>query len=105
MIYLLKPDDVSRKLRRKKVRIYDFPDGTIDVRYQGLPLPFSTFDKVRQVKQADVISNKRLGAVLEQCRERQATKRLKRSKKAPVRHAQIAQLKERMLNPVLMSYD
>lgn len=105
VIYLLEPDETSRKLRRKKVRVYDFPDGTIDIRYQGRPLPFSTFDKLRQVKQADVVSNKRLGSVLEQCREHQEVNRVKRSKKAPVRHAQLAQIKERALNPAAMSYD
>ena len=58
-----------------------------------------------QVKQADVVSNKRLGSVLEQCREHQAVNRIKRSKKAPARHAQLEQIKERALNPAVSSYD
>jgi hypothetical protein len=105
VLYLLQPTELSRKLRRNKVRIHDFPDGTIDIRYQGRSLPFSVFDKLRQIEQATVVSNKRLGAVLEQCRERQAAMRVERSKKAPVRHAQIAQLEERKINPAVRAYD
>lgn len=101
VIYLLKPDDFSRKLKRKKVRMYDYPDGTIDIRYQGRSLPFSHFDKIRQVKQADVVSNKRLGATLELCRERQAVERVRRSQRGPARRAQAKQLKERTLNPAV----
>lgn len=101
VVYLLEPNDLSRKLRRKKVRVYDFPDGTIDIRYKGRSLPFEMFDKVRQVKQAAVVSNKRLGAVLNLCREQQAIERVTRSKKVPARGAQLQHLKERVLNPAV----
>lgn len=99
VIYLLEPDDRSRKLRRKKVRIYDYPDGSIDIRYQGRSLPFSAFDKLRQVRQAEIVSNKRLGAVLKLCQEQQANERKRRSQRGPARQAQHQQLKQRMQNP------
>ena len=102
VIYLLEPNDLSRKLKRKKVRIYDFPDGTIDIRYRGRPLPFTTFDKLRQIKQADVVSNKRLGAVLKLCQQQQASAQKSRSKRAPARSAQHQQHKERQLNPAVI---
>lgn len=105
VLYLLKPDELTRKLRRKKVRIHDFPDGSIDIRFQGRSLPFSIFDKVRQVKQAVVVSNKRLGAVLNFCRERQAVDQLKRSQRAPARRAQAQQLNERTINPAALPTD
>ena len=59
-VYKRQPNDITLELRRKKVRIYDYPDGTIDIKYDGLSLPYSVFDKISQVKQADVVSNKRL---------------------------------------------
>jgi len=99
VVYLLKPGDLSRKLPRKQVQVFDFPDGTIDIRYQGRSLPFSTFDKVRQVKQAELVGNKWLGAVLQHCQELQAAKSINRSQRAPARQAQVTQLQERAVNP------
>jgi hypothetical protein len=103
VLYLLEPSDLTRRLRRCKVRVYDFPDGTIDIRDRGRSLPFTVFDKVRQVRQADIVSNKRLSAALQLCQERQAEQRITRSRKAPARRAQLQQLKERGVNPALLS--
>ncbi len=103
VMYLLEPDALTRTLRRKQVRVYDFPDGTLDIRYRGRPLPFSAFDTVRQIKQAEVVNNKRLGAVLRQCQVQQAAVRQQRSKRAPARQAQFAQLKERGINPAVLT--
>lgn len=103
VLYLLEPDDLTRSLRRRKVRVYDFPDGTLDIRYRGRSLPFTVFDKVRQVRQSDVVSNKRLAATLRFCQERQAAQRITRSRRAPARRAQLQQLEERGINPALLS--
>lgn len=102
VVYLLEPNNTTRDLRRKKVRIYDYPDGTIEIKYEGLPLPFSTYDKVRQVKQADIVSNKRIGAVLKFVQEKQKTQSVKRSKKAPTRRAQKQVARERQINPAVL---
>ena len=102
VVYLLEPNNTTRDLRRKKERVYDYPDGTIELKYEGLPLPFSTFDKVRQVKQADIVSNKRLGAVLKFVQEKQETQSVKRSKKAPTRRAQKQVARERQVNPAIL---
>ena len=48
---------------------YDYPDGTVAIKYEGTDLPYYVFDKVRQVKQADIVSNKRLGSVLQIVKE------------------------------------
>ena len=48
VMYLLEPNDTTLELRWKKVRIYDYPDGTRDIKYDGLSLPYSVFDKVSQ---------------------------------------------------------
>lgn len=90
-------------LINKKVQVYDFPDGTIDIRHDGLPLPFTIFDKVCQVKQADIVSNKRLGAVLKVIKEAQDVNAVQRSKKAPKRRGQKQRLNEREVNSAAMS--
>ena len=71
--YFLEPNDITLDLRRKKIRIFDYPDGIIEIRFDGFPLPYTIFDKVRQVKPAEVVSNKRFGAVLQFIQEEQAT--------------------------------
>ena len=48
VVYLLEPNDITLALRHKKVQIYDYPDGTIELRHDGLPLTCTVFDKARQ---------------------------------------------------------
>jgi transposase len=94
VVYLLEPNDVTVGLRRKKVRVHDYPDGTIAIKYDGANLPYSVFDKVRQVKQADIVSNKRLGAVLKHVQEQQQIQAVERSR-APARRGQRRSASER----------
>jgi hypothetical protein len=68
---------------------YDFPDGRIEIRYQGLALPYRTFDRITRVDQGAVVENKRLSEALEMCRAMQAELPPKlRSRKAPARRDQ-----------------
>jgi hypothetical protein len=76
-------------LPRKKVTIYGFPDGRIEVRHQGLALPYRTFDRITRVDQGAIVENKRLSEALELCRAMQAELSPKlRSRKAPARTSQ-----------------
>ena len=95
VVYLLEPDGLTKGLRRKKVRVYDYPDGTIAIKYNGADLPYSVFDKVGQVKQADIVSNKRLGTVLKYVQEQQQAQAVERSKSAPKRRGQRQITRER----------
>jgi len=88
VIFLLEPNTITAAIKRKKVVIHDYPDGRLEIRYDGLPLPYSRFDKLRQVNQAQVVNNKRLGAALAHIKKNQETRRLQRSRKAPRRHGQ-----------------
>ena len=85
--------------------MYDYPDGTVAIKYEGTDLPYSVFDKVRQVKQADIVSNKRLGSVLQLVKEQQKAKSIERSKSAPQRRGQKRICKEtyRKINPAAQS--
>jgi hypothetical protein len=71
VLILLEPNEMTRELRRKRVTVVDYPDGRLVIRYRGLDLPYTTFDKLRQVSQATIVENKHLGAVLSHIRERQ----------------------------------
>ena len=89
MMFILEPNDITRALPRKKVTVYDFPDGRIEVRHQGLALPYRTFDRITRVDQGAIVENKRLSEALELCRAMQAELPPKlRSRKAPARTAQ-----------------
>ena len=103
VIYLLEAEERTLELRRQKVRIYDYPDGTIDIRYRGLPLAYWVFDNVRKVKQADIVSNKRLSTVLKLIKERQTEDpSFQRSASAPKRRGQKQVAPARKLNPAVL---
>jgi hypothetical protein len=87
--FLLEPNDLTRDLGGKRVTVYDYPDGRMEIRHQGRALPYRTFDLVRRVDQGAVVENKRLTEALELCRRMQADlPPLKRSVTAPRRSAQ-----------------
>ena len=67
----LKPKGLATRLRGKTVEIYDFPDGRLEVRWKGRPLPYSAFDKLQRVSHAAIVENKRLGEVLAWIKEQQ----------------------------------
>jgi hypothetical protein len=69
VVYLLEPTDITRALRRKTVTVVTYPDGRLAIRHGGIDLAYTQFDKVRQVSQAAIVENKRLGAVLSEIRE------------------------------------
>lgn len=104
VVYLLEPTGIAKDLQRKKIRVYDYPDGTVAIKYEGTDLPYSVFDKVRQVKQADIVSNKRLGSVLKLVKEQQKAKSIERSKSAPQRRGQKRICKEtfRKISPAAL---
>jgi hypothetical protein len=89
VMFILEPNEITRALPRKKVTVYDFPDGRIEVRHQGLALPYRTFDRITRVDQGAIVENKRLSEALELCRQMQAELPPKlRSRKAPARTSQ-----------------
>jgi Winged helix-turn helix len=51
-------------LAGKYVDIHAFADGRLEVRWQGLSLPYTVFDKDQRVSHAAIVENKRLGEVL-----------------------------------------
>jgi hypothetical protein len=100
VVYLLDKAQINKDLRRKKVTVFDYSDGTIAVKYKGLPLPYTIYDEVTQVNQGEIVSNKRLGHVLAFAKEEQEKRSFTRSQSAPTRKAQRAN-KSRQTNPAV----
>jgi hypothetical protein len=92
VLFMLEPNAMTRPLARKRVMIYDFPDGRLEIRHNGLCLPYRTFDKLRQVDQAAIVENKRLGPILAMIAEQQKQMDMKRSNSAPRRRGQAKSL-------------
>lgn len=64
VLFILEPTGMARSLARKRVRVIDYPDGRLVIRYNGVDLPYRTFDKRPRINQAAVVENKRLGPIL-----------------------------------------
>src|SRR4051794_571676 len=88
VVFVLAPTDQAKAAIGKRVSVLDYPDGRLSIRYKGVELAYRTFDKLRQVSQAEIVENKRLGAVLAFIREQQIARAEPRSKKAPRRRDQ-----------------
>jgi transposase len=71
MKFMLRPDKTPAAVAGKLVDIYDFPDGRLEIRWKGLPLPYSAFDQLQRVSHAAIIENKRLGEVLAWIKQQQ----------------------------------
>lgn len=109
VVFLLDPTEKARSLIRKKVMIFDYPDGTITIKHCGMDLSFTIFDKLQEVNQAEIVENKRLGAALAFAKknqeERKETRERKRSSNAASRKAQLrAQRSPKSLNPSVTRY-
>ncbi len=88
VLFILEPNEVTRPLARRRVTVFDYPDGRLAIKHNGRELPYRTFDRRQQVNQAAVVENKRLGPVLAYIAERQKELDMSRSKKAPRRRGQ-----------------
>ena len=65
---ILTKNEITRGLPGKYVDTYEFTDGQLEVRWKGVSLPYSTFDKDQRDTHAAVTENKHLSAVLEHVR-------------------------------------
>lgn len=63
-MFILDPTPLARSLARKRVQICEYPDGRIELRHGERALPYTVFDKMRQVNQAAIVDSKQLGAAL-----------------------------------------
>ena len=62
--YLVEPGPETLPFAGKRVRVFQWDDGRVEIRCEGQLLPYSPFDKNRCVDQGAVVENKRLSAAL-----------------------------------------
>lgn len=72
-----------KNLARQKVVVCDYPDGRLEIKQEGIVLPYRTFDTLRSVNRSEIVGNKRLDAVLSMVADMQAGRKFKRSQRAP----------------------
>ncbi|MBY7903833.1 ISNCY family transposase [Vibrio fluvialis] len=106
VVYLLENTEENSRLVNEVVKIFDYPDGSISIRYGTRSLNFKTFDKLQKIDQGKVVDNKRLGQVLKFAQQKQEefekNQTRERSKSSPCRKAQKrAVAQRRSLNPIL----
>ena len=70
-VYLIESSPETLKLRGKRCRVHTYADGRIELRYRGRSLRFKAFDENRRVAEAHIVSNKRLGDVLQKIQAKQ----------------------------------
>ena len=94
VLFILEPNDISATLARKRVTVCDYPDGRLEIEHEGVALPYTTFDKVKPTKRAEVVENKRLDDVLSIMQQIAPMEPRKRSSAAPRRRGQTGHMFE-----------
>jgi hypothetical protein len=97
VIYLLEDTDANRRLVGRYIDVYEYPDGRIEIRADGLALPCTPYDRLSEIDQGAVVDHKRLGHVLQVAQLVQADRDNRRASGSPSRtnQGQAPKLKER----------
>jgi len=78
--YLIEDTVENRVLRRQKIMLYEYPEGSISLYAQGKKLKFrKLFDRVGPAIQGEVVENERLSAVLAYIKKDQEKRVMQRS--------------------------
>ncbi len=73
-LYLLEDKPENRRYIGKYLDVYQYPNGTIEIKAAGTVLPYSTYDKLGTIDQGQIVENKRLGQVLQMAQIVQANR-------------------------------
>ncbi len=84
-LYILEDTIQARSYIGKRIDVYEYPDGRLEVRGSGGALAYTLEDKLPIVNQAAIVENKRLGRVLEVAQEMQKKRDDRRRISAPAR--------------------
>lgn len=85
MFYLIKPGPEIDKIAGQHVTVFYYPDGRFKNRHEGRELPYSALDRLSQIRQADIVDNRRLAATLTMAWEAQLESNERRIKSCPSR--------------------
>jgi transposase len=59
VLFLLEPSAFARSLARRRVTVFDYPDGRLEIRYCGRALPYITFDKLPHVPRPTPVAERK----------------------------------------------
>jgi len=65
VIYLIGDTPLSRQFIGKYIDVYEYPDGRIELRASETSLPYTTYDRLPEIRQGAIVENKRLGHALQ----------------------------------------
>ena len=85
VLYMLSDTATTRKLIGRYMDVYEYPDGHIELRADGITLPYIQYGKLSEVKQGAIVENKRLGHVLQVAQVMQEQRDSRRGRSAPAR--------------------
>jgi len=71
VIFILEPSQAAKAAIGKYVTVFDYPDGRLSIRHNGVELAYRSFDKIRHVDESAIADNKQLEAVLAMIRDEQ----------------------------------
>ncbi|TCK33566.1 transposase [Paraburkholderia sp. BL8N3] len=85
MIWLLEDTPATRRLIGHYIDVWEYPDGRIELRADGVALPCVPYDKLAEIDQGAVIEHKRLGHALAVAQALQAQRDNRRVSGSPSR--------------------
>jgi hypothetical protein len=83
VLYMLTDNTTTRKLIGRYIDVYEYPDGHIELRADGISLPYSLYDKLSEANQGAIVESKRLGHVLQVALVMQEQRARRRGRSAP----------------------
>lgn len=98
VIYLLEDTPANRKLVHRYIEVWEYPDGHVEIRADGLSLPYVPYDRLAHVDQGAIVEHKRLAHALQVAQALQAQRDDRRASGSPSRthHGQPVRGKERL---------
>ncbi|MCX8567340.1 MAG: Transposase [Glomeribacter sp. 1016415] len=85
VIYILEDTDEARKLINRYIEVYEYPDGRIELRANGIAFAYRRYDKLSEINQGTIVEHKRLDHVLHVAKLMQAQRDDRRPSYAPSR--------------------
>jgi Winged helix-turn helix len=85
VIYLLEDTVANRKLIGRYIDVWEYPDGRMEIRANGVALRYVPYDKLSEIDQGVVIEHKRLGHALRVAQALQAQRDNRRVSGSPSR--------------------
>lgn len=85
VLYLLEDTVANRKLIGRTIEVWEYPDGRIELRADGQPLPYREYDKLAEVDAGAIVEHKRLSHALQVAQAIQAQRDNRRIATAPSR--------------------